>query len=68
MASVSGVNDLSVKNFASKYLYDGDIVIVGDYAVFKADLAKRFPNMKIDVIKVDDLNLESATLRKADVP
>ena len=68
MASVSGVNDLSVRNFASKYLYDGDMVIVGDYAVFKADLAKRFPNMKIDVIKVDDLNLESATLRKADVP
>jgi zinc protease len=68
MASVSGVNDLSVKNFAAKYLHEGDMVIVGDYAVFKADLAKRFPNMKVDVIKVDDLNLESATLRKTDLP
>ena len=68
MTSVSSVRDANVKDFAAKNLYDGDIVIVGDYAVFKADLAKRFPNMKIDVIKVDDLNLESATLRKSDVP
>ena len=68
MTSVSGVKDANVKDFAAKYLYDGDMVIVGDYAVFKADLAKRFPNMKIDVIKVDELNLESATLRKSDVP
>ena len=68
MASVSGVQDANVKDFAAKYLHEGDMVIVGDHAVFKADLAKRFPNMKIDVIKVDDLNLESATLRKSDVP
>ena len=68
MTNVSAVGDANVKNFAAKYLYDGDMVIVGDYAVFKDDLAKRFPNMKIDVIKVDDLNLESATLRKSDVP
>ncbi len=67
MANVTGVRDANVKDFASKYLYDGDIVIVGDYAVFKDDLAKRFPNMKIDVIKVDDLNIESPTLRKSDV-
>ena len=68
IASVSGIRDANVKDFAAKYLYDGDLVIVGDYAVFKTDLAKRFPNMKIDVIKVDDLNLESASLRKSDVP
>jgi zinc protease len=68
MTSVSAVRDANVKDFAARYLYDGDMVIVGDYAVFKADLAKRFPNTKIDVIKVDDLNIESATLRKSDVP
>ena len=67
MASVSAVGDANVKDFAAKYLSDGDLVIVGDYAVFKADLAKRFPNMRVDVIKVDDLNIESATLRKSDV-
>jgi zinc protease len=68
MSSVSGVSPANVKDFAARYLYGGDIVIVGDYSVFKDDLAKRFPNMKIDVIKVDDLNIESPTLRKADVP
>jgi zinc protease len=68
MASVSAVGPANVKEFAGKYLYDGDIIIVGDYNVFKDDLAKRFPNMKIDVIKVDDLNIESPTLRKADLP
>ena len=68
MTSVSRVGDANVKDFAAKYLFDGDMVIVGDYAVFKADLEKRFPNVKIDVIKVDDLNIESATLRKSDVP
>jgi zinc protease len=68
MAAVSAVTPATVKDFAAKYLYGGDIIVVGDYSVFKDDLAKRFPNMKIDVIKVEDLNIESPTLRKADVP
>jgi hypothetical protein len=32
--------------------------------VFKDDLAKRFPGMKIDVIKADDLDLSKPNLRK----
>ena len=68
MSSVSTVGSANVKDFAAANLYGGDIVIVGDYSVFKDDLAKRFPNMKIDVIKVDELNIESPTLRRTDVP
>ena len=67
MTSVSAVSPSNVKDFASKFLHDGEIIIVGDYSIFKDDLAKRFPNMKIDVIKVDELNIESPTLRKGDV-
>jgi zinc protease len=68
MASVSAVGPVNIKDFAGRNLYDGDIVIVGDYSVFKNDLSKRFPNLKIDVIKVDELNIESPSLRKSDVP
>jgi zinc protease len=68
MNSVNSVGASNVKDFASKYLFGGDMVIVGDYAVFKDDLTKRFPNMKIDVVKADELNIESPTLRKSDIP
>jgi zinc protease len=68
MASVSSVAPAGVKDLASKHLYGGDLIIVGDYAKFKDDLAKRFPNMKVDVIKVDELNIDSPTLRKSDIP
>jgi zinc protease len=68
MTSVTAVAPANVKDFAGKYLYGGDMVIVGDYAKFKDDLAKRFPNMKIDVVKVDELNIDSPTLRKSDIP
>jgi zinc protease len=67
MTSVSAVSPANVKDFASKFLHDGEIVIVGDYSIFKDDLAKRFPNMKIDVIRADELDIESPTLRKSDV-
>ncbi len=67
MANVTSVNESSVKDFAAKYLNNGDMIIVGDHAKFKDDLAKRFPNMKIDVIKIDDLNIESPTLRRSDL-
>jgi len=67
MTGVSAVTPGSIKAFATKYLHGGDIIIVGDYSIFKDDLAKRFPNMKIEVIKADELNLESPTLRKSDV-
>lgn len=68
MTNVGAVAPTDVKGFASKHLHDGDLIIVGDYSKFKDDLAKRFPNMKVDVIKVDELNIESPTLRKSDIP
>lgn len=67
MPSVNAVKSDDLKSFASSNLFDGDMIIVGDYAVFKDDLAKRFPNQRIDVIKASDLDIESETLRKADV-
>ncbi|MEQ1761990.1 MAG: pitrilysin family protein [Pyrinomonadaceae bacterium] len=67
MGSVDGVSSTDVKDYAKKFFIAGDIVIVGDYAKFKDDLAKRFPTTKIDVVKASDLDIESATLRKGDV-
>lgn len=68
MTNVNAVGAVNVKEFAGKYLSGGDIIIVGDYAKFKDDLAKRFPNMKIDVIKAEEVNIDSPTLRKSDIP
>ncbi len=67
MSSVNSVRSSDLKEFASLGLFQGDIIIVGDYAVFKDDLAKRFPGLPIDVIKVSELDIESETLRKGDV-
>ena len=64
VSSVNGVTDAQIKSFGSQNLMGGDIIIVGDYSVFKDDLAKRFPNMKVDVIKADDLDLGKDNLRK----
>jgi zinc protease len=67
MKSVNDVSYPRIKQFATNHLMSGDIIIVGDYSIFKDDLAKRFPNMKIDVIKADEVDIESPTLRKSDV-
>jgi len=64
VSNVNGVTDAQIRDFASKNLLGGDLIIVGDYAVFKDDLAKRFPGMKVDVIKADDLDLTKPNLRK----
>lgn len=64
MTSVTGVSSSNVKDFASKYLHDGELIIVGDYSIFKEDLAKRFPDMKIEVIKADELDITKDNLRK----
>jgi zinc protease len=64
VSSVNSVTDAQIRDFASKNLLGGDLIIVGDYSVFKDDLAKRFPNVKIDVIKADDLDLSKDNLRK----
>ncbi len=62
--NVTAVTDAQIRNFAAANLLGGDIIIVGDYAVFKDDLSKRFPNMKVDVIKADELDLSKENMRK----
>jgi zinc protease len=62
--NVNAVTGDQIEAFANDRLLGGDIIIVGDYSVFKDDLAKRFPNMKIDLIKADDLDLSKENLRK----
>lgn len=64
MKNVEEVSDSQIRDFAEEKLRGGDIIIVGDYAKFKNDLAKRFPNMKIDVVKADELDLSKENLRK----
>ncbi len=62
--NVQAVTDAQVRDFAKSNLIGGDIIIVGDYAKFKDDLAKRFPNMPIAVVKADELDLSKDDLRK----
>ena len=57
MENVRGVNTANVRDFAARNLSGGDVIIVGDYKVFKEDLAKRFPGMRVEIIKADDLVL-----------
>ncbi len=57
MKNVEAVKDAQIRDFAKTNLPGGDIIIVGDYAVFKDDLAKRFPNMKIEIVKASELDL-----------
>ena len=64
MANVNAVTDAQIRDFAKANLSNGDLIIVGDYAIFKDDLAKRFPGMKIDVVKVDEIDLKLDNLRK----
>ncbi|MGI8468361.1 MAG: M16 family metallopeptidase [Pyrinomonadaceae bacterium] len=61
---VETVSDQMIKNFAAANLKGGDIIIVGDYAKFKDDLAKRFPNQKIEVIPASQLDLNRDDLKK----
>ena len=70
VSNVRAVTDADIKEFASKNILKGDIIIVGDYSLFKDDLAKRFPIgpgqpfTGVDVIKADDLDLSKPNLRK----
>jgi len=68
MPSMNAVKNTDVRNFASRHLNNGDLIIVGDYSVFREDLAKRFRDHSIQVIRADELDIESETLRKASVP
>ncbi len=64
VSKVNAVTDGQIKEFATQNLLGGDIIIVGDYSIFKDDLAKRFPGMTVDVIKADELDLSKENLRK----
>lgn len=64
MNGVNGVSEAQIRNLAEKDLIGGDIIIVGDYARFKEDLAKRFPNMKAEVIAAAELDIGKSGLRK----
>ncbi|MCA1622331.1 MAG: insulinase family protein, partial [Acidobacteria bacterium] len=64
MQKVENVSDNQVKDFAFENIKGGDIIIVGDAKVFMDDLQKRFPNQKVEVISVNDLDLNRDDLRK----
>lgn len=64
MKSVQAVSDAQIKTFAGKNLKGGDIIIVGDYAKFKDDLAKRFPGMTVQVIEAANLDISKDNLQK----
>lgn len=64
IGDVGNVTDEQVRNFASNNLLGGDMIIVGDAKKFMDDLKKRFPKMKIEVIKSSDLDLSSPNLKK----
>ena len=64
VSKVNSVTESQLRDIAKSDLPGGDIIIVGDYSIFKDDLAKRFPGMKVDVIKADELDLSRDDLRK----
>jgi len=57
MKNVDAISDQQIRDFAQHNLLGGDIVIVGDYAKFKDDLKKRFPDLKVEIIKADSIDL-----------
>ena len=64
LTNIQTVPAEEIKRYALYNINRGDIIIVGDYAIFKDDLAKRFPNIKVDVIKAAELDISKENLRK----
>ena len=62
--NVTGVSEAKIRQLAKDQLLRGDIIIVGDYSIFKDDLAKRFPEMKVEVIKASELDITKPNLKK----
>ena len=62
--NVSAVDLAGMKQFAARNFVGGDIIIAGDYSVFKDDLKKRFPKMPVTVVKADKLDLTKPDLQK----
>ncbi|MDQ3801983.1 MAG: insulinase family protein, partial [Acidobacteriota bacterium] len=65
MNDVQAVTDKQIRDFAGANLTGGDLIIVGDYKIFRDDLAKRFPALKIEVVKADELDLSNENLRRS---
>lgn len=65
LSSVQAVKAQDVKSFAAAHLNvdSTSVIVVGDARKFLPDLQKAFP--QVEVIKVSDLDLNSATLRRA---
>jgi zinc protease len=57
---VEAISSDQIKEFASKFLGNGKLIIVGDYEKMKEDLSKRFKTAKIEILKADELKLEIA--------
>lgn len=66
IASVQGVTPAQIQKFAGSRLgaADANIVIVGDAKEFIEPLRKQFP--EVEVIKRDELDLDTGRLRKTD--
>jgi zinc protease len=62
--SINAVTERQIRDLARTNLLGGDIIIVGDYAKFKDDLAKRFPDIKPEVIPAAELDISKPNLRK----
>jgi len=65
VANVQAIKPDEVKNFASTHLTvdSTSVIVVGDAKQFLPDLKKQFP--QVEVIPVAELDLNSASLRKA---
>lgn len=63
IGDVGEVTGVQVRDFAAKDLLGGDLIIVGDAKLFLDDLTRRFPNRTIEVIKAENLDLNSRSLR-----
>ena len=62
--NVNSVANAALKSFATRNFVNGDIIIVGDYSIFKEDLAKRFPDAKIEVVPAAELDITQPDLRR----
>lgn len=61
---IEAVTAERLKQFSAGQMLGGDLIIVGDYSIFKENLAQRFPSVSIEVIKADELDLNKDNLRK----
>ncbi|HMO80209.1 MAG TPA: pitrilysin family protein [Pyrinomonadaceae bacterium] len=64
MQKVNSISGDEIREFAAENLIDGDIIIVGEYAKFKDDLAKRFPDIRPVVVPASQLDITQKDLRK----